>query len=126
MSFCTAINCMDGRAQLPVITFLKKRFDTLYVDVVSEPGPSLILSEGADLASRKSILRRVDISINVHKSRGIAIVAHADCAGNPGSKDKQIADLRSSMDYLMHKYPSLNIIAVWLNDKWEVEEILPS
>ncbi|MHC5172739.1 MAG: carbonic anhydrase, partial [Planctomycetota bacterium] len=24
MSFCTAINCMDGRVQLPTITFLKK------------------------------------------------------------------------------------------------------
>ncbi|MHC5086790.1 MAG: carbonic anhydrase, partial [Planctomycetota bacterium] len=28
MSFCTAINCMDGRVQLPVIPFLQNRFKT--------------------------------------------------------------------------------------------------
>ena len=42
MSFCTAINCMDGRVQLPVIRFLQERFKVDYVDVISEPGPNLL------------------------------------------------------------------------------------
>ena len=48
MEFCTAINCMDGRVQIPVITYLKERFKADYVDVVSEPGPNRILAEGSD------------------------------------------------------------------------------
>jgi len=40
MEFCTAINCMDGRVQIPVISFLEERFNARYVDVISEPGPN--------------------------------------------------------------------------------------
>jgi hypothetical protein len=36
MSFCTAINCMDGRVQLPTITFLKKHFGIEHVDCITE------------------------------------------------------------------------------------------
>jgi len=34
MSYCTVINCMDGRVQLPVIKYLKERFDVDYVDSI--------------------------------------------------------------------------------------------
>ena len=44
MSFYTAINCMDGRVQLPVIYYLKERFGVPYVDVITEPGPVALLS----------------------------------------------------------------------------------
>ena len=37
-TFATAINCMDGRVQLPVIKFLQERFKAEYVDIISEPG----------------------------------------------------------------------------------------
>jgi len=123
VSFCTAINCMDGRVQLPVTAFMRKRFASLYVDVVTEPGPSLILSDRQDWTLVESILRRVDISIKVHKSKGIAIVAHADCAGNPGRKSKQLIDLRNAESFLTCRYPAMNIIALWVNKKWEVEEM---
>lgn len=38
MKFCTAINCMDGRVQLPVINYLKKHFKVNYVGSITEPG----------------------------------------------------------------------------------------
>jgi len=40
MIFCTAVNCMDGRVQLPVINYLKERFSANYVDMITEPGPN--------------------------------------------------------------------------------------
>jgi len=123
MSFCTVINCMDGRVQLPVIAFLMERFRCLYVDIVSEPGPSLILSERSSRGIMDSILRRVDISFEVHKSKGVAIVAHADCAGNPGRKSKQLKDLRNAVDFLTHRYVSTEVIALWVDEKLEVQEI---
>lgn len=48
MSFCTAINCMDGRVQLPVINFLMRRFSVEYVDSVTDAGPVKILAEHTD------------------------------------------------------------------------------
>ena len=45
MSFCTVVNCMDGRVQLPVIRYLQDRIEVLYVDSVTEPGPVRSLAE---------------------------------------------------------------------------------
>ena len=72
MSFYTAINCMDGRVQLPVINYLKDRFKAEYIDSVTEAGPVLYLAEKTDSQQVKSILQRIDISINNHKSKGIS------------------------------------------------------
>ena len=46
MKFCTAVNCMDGRVQLPVISYMMDRFGADCVDVISEPGPNRIIAEG--------------------------------------------------------------------------------
>jgi hypothetical protein len=80
---------MDGRVQLPVINYLIDRFNATYIDSVTEAGPILYLADKTDSEQTKLILRRTDISINKHKSSGIAVVAHHDCAGNrPISKLK--------------------------------------
>ena len=47
-TFATAINCMDGRVQLPVTAFLKKKYGVDYVDVITEPGPNGILAANKD------------------------------------------------------------------------------
>ena len=87
MKFCTAVTCMDGRIQLPVIEYLQKRFNTKYVDSITEPGPNLILSKQTDSYLVESILTRLKISVEKHKSVGVAIVGHHDCAGNPAKKE---------------------------------------
>lgn len=43
MSFCTVINCIDGRVQMPVNQYMQQRFKVKYVDTITEPGPNLIL-----------------------------------------------------------------------------------
>lgn len=123
MSFCTAINCMDGRTQLPVIDFLRNRFNVQYVDSVTEPGPIVFLSEQKDSQTVNSILHRVDISVNKHKSKGIAIVAHYDCAGNPVEKDQQLKQLASSVKYISEKYPTAAVIGLWVDENWAVSEV---
>ena len=42
MSFYTTINCMDGRVQLPVISYLMERFGVQYVDAITGPGPGTL------------------------------------------------------------------------------------
>ena len=44
-SFCTAVNCIDGRGvQLPVNQYLTRRFDVEFVDIVSDTGPVGVLA----------------------------------------------------------------------------------
>jgi len=44
-SFAAAINCMDGRTQIPVIDYVKRRFRVDHVDMITEPRPIRILAE---------------------------------------------------------------------------------
>ena len=70
--FATAINCMDGRTQLPVIEYMKSRYGVDYVDMVTEPGTNKILAENGDKTTIESIKRRVKISVERHNSKQIA------------------------------------------------------
>ncbi len=123
MSFYTAINCMDGRVQLPVINYLKTRFKVNYIDMVTEPGPVIYLTEKIDSEQTKSIFLRTDISINNHKSTGIAIIAHHDCAGNPVDDQIQISQLTLAAGFLASHYPNIDIIGLWVDSKSSVTEI---
>ncbi len=123
MSFCTVVNCMDGRVQLPVLTFLKERFNVQFVDNVTEPGPVLILAERKNSSLLKSILKRIQISVERHGSNGIAVVAHHDCAGNPRSKQIQLDQLKEAISFLKTHFKDIEIVGLWVNAKWQVEEI---
>ena len=123
MSFFTLINCMDGRVQLPVINYVTNRFDADYVDSITEPGPNLILSEHTDSELADSIIQRVDISVNKHKSQGIVIAAHHDCTGNPADKDLQISQVKDAMLFLNKRFPGIPVTGIWVNENWEPAEI---
>ena len=123
MRFCSAVNCMDGRVQLPVIRYLQNRFNVDYVDTITEAGPDLILSESKDTIAVKTIFDRLDISVEKHHSVGIAIVGHHDCAGNPVPKEDHMKHIQKSVTLLRQQYEGLEIIGLWVDETWEVHEI---
>lgn len=114
---------MDGRVQPPVMSYLKNKFDVLYVDVITEPAPVTYLADQTDSAKIDSILHRADISINKHKSSGIAIAAHHDCAGNSVPKEKQLEQLDLAVKFLKQKYTGIKIIGLWVDDNWSVTKV---
>jgi len=120
MEFCTVINCMDGRVQLPVIQYMQKEYNVKYVDSITEPGPVGILANQNDASLVKSIFNRMDVSVYKHKSRLVAIAAHDDCAGNPLAEEKQMLQLKSSADLVKEKYPELKVIGLWVDMQWKV------
>ena len=124
MEFCTAINCMSGQTQLPVLYFLRDRFKAKFVDTVTEPGPLLILAKQTSLTLVQSILDRVNISIHQHHSGGIAIVGHDGCSGNPASKAEQWHQFPAAVRFLKLHYPDVEIIALWVDEHWRVTEVL--
>ncbi|MFH1852533.1 MAG: carbonic anhydrase [Candidatus Neomarinimicrobiota bacterium] len=123
MYFCTTINCMDGRVQLPVIEYLKKRFEVEYVDSITEPGPIGIMARNEDRGLIDNILLRVDISVQAHASQAIAVVGHHDCAGNPVDRDTQIRQVMTALEMLAERYPDVAIIGLWVDENWTVREL---
>ena len=114
---------MDGRVQLPVINYLKDRFKAEYIDSITEAGPVLYLAEKTNSQQTKSILQRIDISINNHKSKGIAVVAHHDCAGNPADDQTQISQLQQAINFLAGRYANVEITGLWVGSDFSVTEI---
>jgi len=122
-SFCTVINCMDGRVQLPVNSYMTKNYKVDFVDTITEAGPNRILCQPKKNLS-KSIINRVNISLNKHKSKIIAIVGHNDCAGSPCSDDKQITYTLKAVAFLKRKYPAIKIIGLFVDVfSWKVKEV---
>jgi len=119
-TFGTAINCMDGRVQLPIINWMKKEFGLDYVDMITEPGPDKILAEGT--AERQNIIKsKVDISVNKHGSKFVVIMGHDDCAGNPVPKNVHLEQIKSAMRIIKNWGYPIEIIGVWLDINWKVE-----
>ncbi len=122
-TFATAINCMDGRTQEPIISWAKKTFEVDYVDAITEPGPDKILAEGPDTLV-ESIKNRVMISVNKHGSQNVIIVSHHDCAGNPVSKEEHLDQLKKSVDVISSWELGVKIIGVWIGEDWKVNKLI--
>lgn len=123
-TFATAVNCIDGRTQLPVIQYLRSQFGVDYVDLVTDPGPNKILSEGSDKLALESIQRRVAISTERHASKLIAVVGHHDCAGNPTEESEQKRQIVSAIARLQTWNFDAEIIGLWVDEQWRVSEVL--
>jgi hypothetical protein len=119
-SFATALNCIDGRAQLPVIELVKKLSGANYVDMITEAGIERLLTNED---CRGGILKKVDISTEKHGSRFIAVVAHYDCAGNPVDEATHKAQTMASKAALQKLYPELTIIGVWVDAEFKANVI---
>ncbi|QAS52603.1 carbonic anhydrase [Halobacillus litoralis] len=121
-SFATAINCMDGRAQLPVIHWMQKQYGAEYIDMITEAGPTKFLLEGSE-EQLASVHAKIRISAENHGSGVVAIVGHYDCAGNPCPKEDKVQQIRSSVD-LIHSWDfPVDVIGLYVNDQWEVEVV---
>ena len=123
-NFTTAINCMDGRVQEPVIKYLKKKYKVSFVDMITEPGPNKILAQGRKKSDVLSIKKRVEISVLKHKSQAIAIIGHSGCAGNPASEAEQKKHTLKSIENIKKwKLPVKEIIGLWADKKFRIRRI---
>jgi len=94
--FATALNCMDGRVQEPVSKFMKRKYKINFVDMITEPGMDKVLAEG-DNKKLEEIKKKIEISVKKHGSKIVAIVSHADCAGNPVREKEHLNQIRKAI-----------------------------
>lgn len=118
MKFGCAVNCIDGRTQIPVIEWMKRNFNVDFVDMITEPG---IVKLFEDEESSGKLVEKIKISVKKHGSSSIAVVAHHDCAGNPVEKGKQIEQLRTAVEKLKKHFKNAKIVGLWVNERLEIE-----
>lgn len=123
MKFATAINCIDGRVQTPVINYIKNKYGHCYIDMITEPGPNKILSENTDHSTIESIKNKVKISIQKHNSNLLAVTGHYDCAGNPVEESEHKIQIGNAIKRLKTWNLKIKIIGLWINKNWRVEEL---
>jgi len=110
---------MDGRVQDAVKDYMKENYGVDYVDMVTEPGPNKILADNLDSAVIENIKKRVEISVEHHGSRVIAIVGHFGCAGNPTEKETQIEHLKEAKEIVISFGFPVEIILLWVDGDWK-------
>lgn len=122
--FVTAINCMDGRVQLPVIDWMRKEYNADCVDMITEPGPVKILAENTPSSLVESLRKRTEISVNKHGSACIAVIGHFDCAGNPVGKEIQMEQIKKSLKTIESWGFLVKTIGLWVDEDWTVQRVL--
>ena len=122
-TFAVVINCIDGRTQLPVINFMKNKYDVDFVDLITEPGPVKAIAEPRNAFQVYSIQQRLMLSQEKHCSQLLGVVAHYDCLTNPVEKGKQLEQLRQSLNYIRLWGFKGAVVGLWVDENWEVQEV---
>lgn len=114
----TCLNCMDGRVQLPVLHWIHEHYPVDFVDVVTAAGMDgvLALQENID-----SLIRSINVSVNVNKSVRLFVVGHYDCRGNVVDESTHHEQIKKSVERLKTHWPELEVIGLWVNSRWQVE-----
>jgi hypothetical protein len=121
--FGTAINCIDGRTQQPIINYIKQNYGVDIVDMITFPGANGIFSNKLRDVESSLAKQSAYISVEKHNSQIVAIVGHYDCAGNPGDKNYHYGQIRRALQEIsLWKLPA-KVIGLYVNENWHVEEV---
>lgn len=121
-SFGTAINCIDGRAQLPVIEWVKFNGSVQFVDLITEPGADGVLSRG-QTGKTEQIYTRLNTSVQAHSPSLIAVCGHADCIGNPVPNEEHHRDIEEASAMVSDWFPAVRVVGLFVNDFGSVDKI---
>jgi hypothetical protein len=121
-TFGTAINCIDGRVQIPVITWMRDTLSLDYVDLITRPGADGVLATDPGLAEQV-IRPPVELSVTRHASPIVAVVGHYDCLANAVDEEQHRANLSSAVATLQSWHLDVKLMALWVNQAWQVEVI---
>lgn len=120
--FGTALNCIDGRTQIPVIKWLKENFGVDYVDLITEPGMDKVLSQGQWYEIDR-LRENTIISIKAHNSNVVAVVGHYDCAANPVSDCNHFRDIVASTYIVASWGLPVKVVGLWVDEFWRVHVV---
>ena len=113
--FVTAVNCIDGRAQVPVLDWMRLHCNVRYVDLITEPGPDMVLTRGTPEAIG-AIQKKVLFSLDAHQSSVVAIAGHHDCLAHSVTKEEHWEDIKRSVQIIKSWPRSVRTVGLWVNE----------
>ena len=116
----TCLNCMDGRVQLPVLTWIKANYPVDFVDVITEAGMDGVLAKQNDIAE---IQRSVKVSVSINNSTRLFVVGHHDCRGNPVNEKSHREQIAEAVKRLRPLWPDQEVVGLWVNERWQVQRV---
>jgi hypothetical protein len=122
-TFAGALNCIDGRVQLPLTAWLRHTQSVDFVDLITEPGMDRLLADEPERA-RQLLLPKLRISVVGHGSTVLAIAAHHDCLGNPVDEATHREMLQRAVRVVLGWELGVKVIGVWLGPTWDVDVVL--
>jgi len=123
VKFATCLNCMDGRVQEPVISWIKDNFEVDFVDMITEAGMDGYLADSKSDVSR--IQKKVNISLNREGSiNTVFVVGHYDCLGNPADDKTHKKQINISLERVKTFSPKVEVFGLWVSSEWTVEKIV--
>lgn len=112
---------MDGRPIRKVADYLSTVFGVRHLDTITTAGTVKHLASETEQTA--TLLANLAISVEVHGSSQIAIVAHHDCAGNPVSAKTQRGQVIQAIDIVSSIHPEADVIGLWFNEHSIIERI---
>lgn len=127
-TFFTAVGCMDGRVQGPVLTFGQAQLGAKYADTITEAGlVGLVAKRNVKKSLLNSLKKKILISIEKHHSKGIIVHGHQECAGNPVEDEQHKKDVLKAAKTIGALVPNdTQIIPVFVKrdgQDWTIEEL---
>ena len=120
--FAALVNCMDGRIQTRTIDQVMTRFGVRWVDNITTTGAVRHL-DGVVTPTGEGLLDSLGVSVQAHQTAQVAIAAHADCAGNPISDERQKTQLRNAAVVVSERYPALEVITLFFDPRLGFEKV---
>lgn len=115
--FAVVLNCIDGRAQQPLLDWVRARYDVDFADVITEPGIDALLAVGSS-AAQEAVLDKVCVSRLAHLSCHLVVAGHHDCAASPVDRAVHEQHLRTCVQRLRAALPRFDVTAVYLDETW--------
>lgn len=121
--FAIAINCFDGRAQQPVIDWLRLNCNVDYVDLITEPGVDKCLAqEVTDVIA--SIKRKVELGLKVHAASVIAVAGHHDCIANPVSREEHLELISEGVRVVTSWGLPVRVLGLYVNEWRSIDVVV--
>lgn len=126
-AFFTVVGCMDGRIQEAVFEFGRRKFDAKFPDDITDAGIVRQIALNPELQYFEHFKEELMVSLISHRSKGILVNGHQDCAGNPTDDETHKKDVLKAVDFIKTIIDgNVRVIGVFVslqNGKWRAEAL---
>ena len=124
-TFATAVTCIDGRVQRPVTDWVRLHLNVDYVDLITEPGPDKVFSEGPP-EIMQDMMRKVSFSVRHHFSKVVVLSGHDTCAANGVSREQHFEQILDGVERILEFRLNVRVIGLWVGEFGSIEVVYDS